>query len=756
MTGPPVGRCLGPNLTGVLAAVHERLFPADPQGPGATEIGSVRYVDRLLTQQPSTDLASRYRTFLATLDATARQRHGRGFPGLATSDQDILLEEMETGRLPYPCPIEFQQGMFSLVVDHLREGLFADPRHGGNHEGAGWRLLGHPGYRPANSRQESFATQTEQWVPATTSEDQVSVATAELAHLAEASYRNALTRTPDEVDVVVVGLGAMGSLATSVLSDAGLSTVALEAGPWRLDQDFLPDELEQSFYGRAALGPKFAQERPSFRHTPEGETEDLQFSLGRMVNGVGGSLAQYAAWLRRFHAWHFQPRSHFIDRYGDSALPDESTLVDWPVTYADLEPYYCAVEHLVGVSGDESNPFIVRGRPLPMPPLREFPLGQQFAEATRRRGWHPHPVPAGINSVPYANRPATDYSAWSNGFGILAHDRWHPQLDLIPKALASGKLTIRTHCRVLEIVTDSNGRACAVRYATPDGHIVEQRAKAVVLSAYTFETVRLMLLSADKQHPQGLGNRTGQLGQHFMAKMFLNSFGRFPGARFNRHTGPAAQAVAIDDLLAESFDSSTLGFVGGGTMSVAQQALPLQLSRDPGADDLPGWGPRYREHLLTWQELGGVWMQPDALPYQGNYLDLDPSRVESTPFSLPVLRVTYSLRDNEQRLGRWLQHEGEALLREMGATQTWRGPTSTGAGSSHDLGGCRAGHDPASSVVGPDLEVHDTPGLFVFSGAVLPSCPGTNPTLTMMAWILRASQALASSLGAETARSTQG
>src|SRR5690606_28584477 len=114
-------------------------------------------------------------------------------------------------------------------------------------------------------------------------------------------------------------------------------------------------------------------------------TEPLAFSLGRMVNGVGGSLAQYAAWLRRFHEWHFRPRSHLVDLYGRDALPDGSTLADWPITYADLEPYYCAVEHLVGVSGDDANPFIRRSRPLPMPPLREFPLGQRFADVTRRR-----------------------------------------------------------------------------------------------------------------------------------------------------------------------------------------------------------------------------------------------------------------------------------------------------------------------------------------------------------------------------------
>ncbi len=737
---------LGPRLTDVLAAVHDRLFPAGRGQPGAVEIGSIGYVARALEDDPG-DLAERYRMFLVTLDSVARKRHGQGFSRMDPRQQDALLREMQAGRLAAELPPESQRSVFVVVLEHLREGLFADPRHGGNCDGAGWRLLDHPGYRPLNEESQSFATQPEPWRPPV--EVGPPTAGSETEQLAMGAYLDALARAPEEVDVVVVGLGATGSLATSVLAGAGLSVVALEAGPWRLDQDFRPDELEQSFYGRAALGQKFTSERPTYRRSPEEPSEPLSFSLGRMVNGVGGSLAQYAAWLRRFHEWHFRPRSHLVDLYGRDALPDGSTLVDWPITYADLEPYYCAVEHLVGVSGDDANPFVRRSRPLPMPPLREFPLGQRFTDVTRRRAWHPHPVPVGINSVAYGGRPATDYSAWSNGFGILARDRWHPQFDLIPAAVAGGNATVRTHCRALAIVTDRDGRARAVRYVNPEGHIVEQRARAVVLAAYTFETVRLMLLSADSRHPQGLGNQTGQLGQHFMPKMFLNSFGRFPGARFNRHTGPAAQAVAIDDLLSDGFDTSSLGFVGGGTMSVAQQALPLQLSRDPRPADVPAWGDRYREHLLGWQELGGIWMQPDALPYQGNSLDLDPWRTDSSPLGLPVLRVTYSLRDNERRLGGWMQGEAEELLREMGATQTWRGPEFTGAGSSHDLGGCRAGDDPSSSVVGPGLEVHDTPGLFVFSGAAFPSCPGTNPTLTIMAWALRAAEGLATSLGGD-------
>jgi len=115
---------------------------------------------------------------------------------------------------------------------------------------------------------------------------------------------------------------------------------------------------------------------------------------------------------------------------------------------------------------------------------------------------------------------------------------------------------------------------------------------------------------------------------------------------------------------------------------------------------------------------------------------------------LPVIRITYDLQPNELRQADYFATVSERLLREMGATKTWRGPSFTGAGSSHDLGGCRMNDDPAAGVVNRDLRVHDTPGLYVFSGAVFPTCPGINPTLTLFALCRLATERLIARLRA--------
>src|SRR5690606_9991800 len=107
------------------------------------------------------------------------------------------------------------------------------------------------------------------------------------------------------------------------------------------------------------------------------------------------------------------------------------------------------------------------------------------------------------------------------------------------------------------------------------------------------------------------------------------------------------------------------------------------------------WGQGYKDHLRRWQHLGVVRIQPDTLPYRTNFLDLSPTHRDRSGLGLPLLRITYDLRENEQRLAAWMEAKAADILRQMGAARTWAGPRFTGVGSSHDLGGCRMGEDPS-------------------------------------------------------------
>src|SRR5437870_989319 len=733
-----------PQQTRTVAAAFERLFPADEHGPGAADIGVVTYLDTALAGAEAEHVAT-YRAGLAALDQAALSSFAQAFAQCAPAAQDALIARLERDELADVPAAADGRTFFELLRAHLQEGLFADPAYGGNRDKSGWRVLGHPGVWLENSADENLSplAADKRGVIQSLADLGLSVQSAEACLPGFEPQRTAEPPT-GTADVVLVGLGAIGGLIAPILAGAGLRVVALEAGPWRTRQDFVPDELGAAYYCRASMGSKFLNEAPRWRRDADQPTRPATFSLGKMMNGVGGSVIHYGAWLRRFHPHHFRPLTHVRERWGTHVLPTDARLADWPISYADVEPYYTRVEHLVGVAGDETNPFVTRSAPLPMPALRPFRLGEAFNQATAAMGLHPHPVPAGVNSVPYGGRPATTYTAWSNGFGSFTDDKWHPGLSSIPEALATGNFELRTGCRVVRVSTDSSGRANGVEYVAPGGASYFQRARTVILASYTFENIRLMLLSGDERHPRGLGNNSGHVGKYFTTKMFAHVDGLFPDTIFNRHTGPAAQGVVLDDFLSADFDSVAHGFVGGATLGAENQFLPIQISRETLPADVPTWGKGYRDHLRSWQHFGVVRIQPDALPYVTSTVDLDPHHRDA--HGLPRVRVTYDLHDNELRLAKWMEARAEEILRAMGATKTWRGPSFTGVGSSHDFGCARMGVDPAGSVLDAELRVHDTPGLYVFGGAALPSCVGINPTLTLWALCYRAAERLVARL----------
>jgi len=745
---------LNPYEARTAAAVFERLFPADGHGPGATEIGALTYVDRALAGAYREE-AETYRLGLAALDLTARQRYSAPFADCGPVQQDALIAELERGELP-TFKVPPQRDFFDMLRAHLHEGLFADPAYGGNRDKLGWRFLGHPGIWLENSAEENLAEEpvTKGGVIQSLEDLSFSLdgAPSEPVDIPEYDPQRGAEPPAGPADVVLVGVGAMGSVVAPILARAGLRVVGLEAGPWRTRHDFLPDELGSAYYCRGDMGPKFLSETPRWRRDEGEPTREATFSLGRMMNGVGGSVIHWGGALRRCHPHHFAYLTHVRENFGEEALPEGHTLVDWPVTYDDLEPYYTMVEYLIGVAGNEDNPFLPRKEPYPLPPLRPFRTGEIFRRATKEMGLHPYPTPVAVNSEPYNGCPATTYCAWSGGFGPFNDERWHPGLTSVPEALATGNFDLRTHCRVVRVLTDSGGRASGVEYVDANGNFRVQEARTVILCGYTFENVRLMFLSADDKHKRGLGNNAGQLGKHFMTKMWADVYGFFPDVVFNKHTGPAAQMWSLDDYIAADFDSAAHGFVGGATPNIENQQLPIQISREGLPPEVPRWGKGYRDHLRGWQHICAVRLQPESLSYVTDFLDLDPRHRDRSGLGLPLVRITCDLRENERRLAAWTEDRAEEILRAMGATRTWRGPRFRGVCSSHDLGGCRMGEDPMSSVADPDLRVHDTPGLYVFSGAVFPTCPGVNPTLTMWALCCRAAERLVERLGLEEER----
>src|SRR5580700_3445270 len=202
----------------------------------------------------------------------------------------------------------------------------------------------------------------------------------------------------------MVGLGAAGGIAADVLTAAGRQVVALEAGDRLSSKDFVRqfDELSGSSVRNLMGEPKFNGEIPTWRPNPNVKASPAP-SASPMMNAVGGTSVHYSAASWRFRPDDFTIRSHTVARYGEGALPPNSALADWPLTYEMLQPYYDRVEHAIGVSGaGGTNPFEGhRSRDYPMPPLRTSGVSARAAQAMKSLGYHPFPQPAAINSVPW-------------------------------------------------------------------------------------------------------------------------------------------------------------------------------------------------------------------------------------------------------------------------------------------------------------------------------------------------------------------
>lgn len=540
-----------------------------------------------------------------------------------------------------------------------------------------------------------------------------------------------------KTDVVMVGIGASGGIAAHVLTQAGLKVVAIEAGP-RLDkEDFLAhyDELEGNGYANWTGEPKFNHEMPTWRRTADSNDTITSYGVP-MANMVGGTSVHYTSMSWRTHEDDFRILSSTIERYGEDALPEGSALADWPVTYDDLEPYYDKVEYAIGVSGaGGANPFEApRARDYPMPPLQQSGFNQIAHDAMETLGYSPFPGPSAIASEDYNGRSACTYCGYCTGHGCWNDSKSSTLVSTIPEAEATGNLEIRPNCRVFRVLVDEDGRASGVEYRGEDGQMYIQPAGIVMLSAYTFENVRLLLLSKSEQFPDGLSNNHGQVGKHYTTHAYPTVNGYIPGTNLNKLSGTGAQATCIDDFNADNFDHTGLGFIRGGLVQASMsESSPIGQSAAVPPSQAT-WGSEYKRWVQEGSaSVASLFSQFEVLPYENNYLDLDPEVTDRE--GVPVIRITYDLKEDEKRRWDYMRPRMEEILREMGATETWSADVEALPMTAHDVGGARAGNEPDTSVVDRHLLSHEVPNLAIMGGAAFPSLTaGFNPTQTIQAW----------------------
>jgi len=538
------------------------------------------------------------------------------------------------------------------------------------------------------------------------------------------------------VDVCVVGSGAGGLVAARQLSRAGFRVVVLERGPWLRREDFVEDEIAVKH--RGLLWPQVDDEPRTWRPDDRAEATRLSRETQLFSNAmcVGGATVHYSGLSWRFHESDFR----VLSEEGAVAGAD---LADWPISYAELEPYYEQAEWEIGVSGRGwASPFDPpRRRDYPLPPVARNSAGAIVELGARALGLHAFPTPVAVLSRPYRGRPACTNKGFCSGYGCPVGARSSTLEAMLPQALATGRCEIRPDAMASQVRLDERGCASGVAYIGADGVERFQEAGLVILAAGGVETPRLLFLSATTGHPDGLGNGSGLVGRNLM----LHAPGATVTATFpnplDGHKGSTSTRVHHDDYRSDS----RRGFIRGGfSHPRAHGGDPIELALRPVHP--ARWGAAHKDSMRAmWRHYLYSHVTGESLPVPDNRVDLDPSVRDR--HGLPVARVTHTAHGNDVLLARYLAVRSGQLLEAAGATRVMVPEPSVRKLHNHQMGTCRMGDDPARSVVDRWGRSHEVPNLYVVDASIFVTSGGLNPALTIQANAFRISEHIAATRG---------
>lgn len=500
----------------------------------------------------------------------------------------------------------------------------------------------------------------------------------------------------EDADVCIVGAGAAGGVLAYELSKAGLKTVVIEAGPfWDPQKDFASDELSMTRLGwqdtRIVSG-----------------NDPLQLGHNNSGRGVGGGTTHFTGVFLRFHESDFRTKTE--DGVGE----------DWPLSYADLAPYYDKIERDIAVSGPKHFPWGSFHGPYPYPEREPLSANAQvFRIGCEKLGIPSVVAPLAINSAPFDGRPPCINRGFCNQ-GCMPNAKFSTLIHHIPKAIGLGAEVV-PDSMVTQILTDEEGRATGVTYVR-DGVTYEQKARVLVLASFVVETPRLLLHSANARFPDGLANESGWVGKAIMPHSSNDVYGKFP-EEIRLYKGTPVLATTQHYYETDA----NRGFARGYTLH-AHGSRPVEMAKGiAGKSKL--WGPELRRAMLDYNFYGRITLVGEVLPNPANRVTLADDKDE---YGMPRAHVAFSYGDNDRRL---IAHAVDSMKQIMAAAGGT--PEFVTDDTAHLMGGCRMGDDPSASVTNGFGQTHDIPNLFIAGASLFVTSGGGNPTNTVMALAAR-------------------
>jgi choline dehydrogenase-like flavoprotein len=507
----------------------------------------------------------------------------------------------------------------------------------------------------------------------------------------------------DDNVVVVIGSGAGGGTLANELAQKGIDVVILEAGKLHTRNDFIADEWA-SFGQLAWLDNR----------TTSGTwrvSRDFANLPSWIVKAVGGSTVHWAGASLRFQPHEF----HIASEYGD--VPG-ANLLDWPISYDDMAPYYDAAEKKMGVTRTNGNPGL--------PGNNNFKVMYAGAKAVGYK--NPHTGNMAINSVARDGRAA----CVQRGFcfqGCKTGAKWSTLYTEIPMAMATGHAELRPESHVARIEHDAKGKVSAVVYFNADGEEVRQKARAVAVAGNSIESPRMLLNSDSNQFPDGLSNSSGQVGRNYMRHMTGSVYGVFDEP-VHMYRGTTMAGIITE----EAHNDPSRGFVGGYEIETLSLGLPFMAAfLDPGA-----WGRDFTEAMDQYAHMAGMWLVGEDMPQERNRVTLNTDVKDQ--YGLPVPDVHYDDHPNDVAMRQHAFQQGIAIYEGAGAKTAYKTPPYP---STHNLGTCRMSEKPQDGVCNGYGQSHDIDNLFISDGSQFTTSAAENPTLTIVSLAIRQAEYIA-------------